>query len=422
MLALDHRLVGRFGRQQKPCALLRHVMSAGLCCVRGQDRPGRHTLFASPVESLIQEILSDCLHLLYVHKRPSSRLIFIKSYSNMDIFVIDLHAYTTALTHKEPDVPKGPLTPDGVRRRLCSIFIDLRRSRETRPTAGEVLAAFIEGAKKPESTWSKVPIPSERQVQSILQRFRNGLGQNPGLDQPWTLAISGEYGISSELNQTLLRVWAMCLLTRQPFTVRQARWVDRLRWRYYPHRSPDREFEVFDGGVGQTYEETWEYAARELIAEATGEPLDTSDLDARMIMDHRHVGLAIQAGLILTPPAPGDPPPIGEVDPITWQSIERPWGIDEILMPLNNPLEAEGFYYAWQRTFETGTRWRQLSYEERAEICEAVAERLVASGGEPIRTPTDLLKIAGVTKWGDYTQLWEFEEQWTDEDEQEADE
>jgi hypothetical protein len=78
MLALDHRLVGRFGRQQKPCALLRHVMSTGLCCVRGQDRPGRHTLFASPVESLIQEILSDCLHLLYVHKRPSSRLTFIK--------------------------------------------------------------------------------------------------------------------------------------------------------------------------------------------------------------------------------------------------------------------------------------------------------------------------------------------------------
>lgn len=72
--------------------------------------------------------------------------------------------------------------------------------------------------------------PKLNAVQKIMQQRRKiAEGVDTNLDAPWSLGLSAIYRIPSEANPELIEVWKWCFVVGLTFTVREARWVARLR-------------------------------------------------------------------------------------------------------------------------------------------------------------------------------------------------
>ena len=109
-----------------------------------------------------------------------------------------------------------------------------------------------------------------------------------GLEAAWSLGVSTrpDYGITPEATRTLLAVWKYTLAMGHVLTIREARWVARLR-------------SAFDGSrIAEIFAHAYEYSVRERICEILNKPIDTTDLDANMYIEDRERYVYLALGLI----------------------------------------------------------------------------------------------------------------------------
>jgi len=175
-------------------------------------------------------------------------------------------------------MPRGPRTPADVRVKVVEAFLELRENSRLAGGTEEPIAKEVREAlrKKMEVARSPHALPSLRQVQAILTetRRKNLLPENK--DSPWSLAISQSYGIPSDANGILLEMWAYCLTLNRNLTIRQAQWIDRLRYIPAAVENHDRLY-------------TWAslYAGREKAALLAGQEPNNMDLDAFLALDKK---------------------------------------------------------------------------------------------------------------------------------------
>lgn len=111
-----------------------------------------------------------------------------------------------------------------------------------------------------------------------------------GLEAPWSLGVSAqpEYGITPEATGDLLAVWKYCLAIGHVFTIREARWVARLRDAIAEHKSR----------IGELFAYAQEYAIREQVCKILNRQIDTTDLDAELGIRDRERYVYRSLGLI----------------------------------------------------------------------------------------------------------------------------
>ena len=149
-------------------------------------------------------------------------------------------------------------------------------------TAKTVLARYIELEGRPVSLstvekklaeWRRnQTIPPAK---AILPREKGPLG----LEAPWSLGVSAqpEYGITPESTGDLLAVWSYCLAIGLVFTIREAKWVMRLRNAITDQKRTTAELFAF----------AYEYAVREQICKILNKQMDTTDLDGKLGINDR---------------------------------------------------------------------------------------------------------------------------------------
>jgi hypothetical protein len=159
--------------------------------------------------------------------------------------------------------------------------------------------AEVQAKEHKEGNASAIPqalldsVPSVRTVERVLKReweplseeakgqYRSSIQKADELDQPWSIAASIKNGLPDSALGDLLAVWKLTILLKQTdpypvwtFTIRQARWVARLR------------AALPDAGTSLLFRSATLYSRRERTAESQGGQLDTSDLDAELAFQH----------------------------------------------------------------------------------------------------------------------------------------
>lgn len=76
-------------------------------------------------------------------------------------------------------------------------------------------------------TGKKYSLPTDRTVRNILARA--GSPKKETIDRTWSLGASAKYNIPSEASSDLLKIWKWCILVGREFTIREAKWVARLK-------------------------------------------------------------------------------------------------------------------------------------------------------------------------------------------------
>jgi hypothetical protein len=134
----------------------------------------------------------------------------------------------------------------------------------------------------------RTPKPST--IEKQISKYRNHLTSPLGLEAPWSLGVSAqpEYGISPEATSALLAVWNYCLAIGHAFTIREARWVARLRPAFDGRYNP----------TGELFAYAYEYAIRERICKILNKQIDTADLDAELFIKERERYVYRSLGLI----------------------------------------------------------------------------------------------------------------------------
>ena len=101
--------------------------------------------------------------------------------------------------------------------------------------------------------------------------------RKPGLESPWSLGtLSKPENINMEIaSGDLLAVWRYCLAIGHTLTLREAKWVTRLR----SVPIVDRE------RIGLLFQFAHDYALREQVGEILNIPVETKDLDGELGMN-----------------------------------------------------------------------------------------------------------------------------------------
>ena len=107
------------------------------------------------------------------------------------------------------------------------------------------------------------------------------------LEEPWCVGLLPKYPMQPEALPALLEVWKVSLTKREPLTIREAQWVSRL-YSFVKGRHQLRNWAKY-------------YANRELAAEATQVPLDTSAADTALAMDLWESATAFVTGIAALP-------------------------------------------------------------------------------------------------------------------------
>ncbi len=155
-------------------------------------------------------------------------------------------------------------------------------------------------AQLPESLklWGGPNWPGKDVIQDRLRKtIRPNLeGRAPEvklLDKFWSMGafdVPGS-GISPEAANDLIEVWKYCLAIGHIFTIREAKWVNRLR---IAVKAETRR-------TGYLFAFAYEYAIRERISEILKTPMDTRDLDGRLSDVHYDWDYAVFRSLNMIP-------------------------------------------------------------------------------------------------------------------------
>jgi hypothetical protein len=151
----------------------------------------------------------------------------------------------------------------------------------------ELTAREFRDKLAPEISAKGFPVPG---VDWFRKRMRQVRDVQDDQDKPWSLgalASPVHVQIPNEAVPDISAVWKMCLISGQPFTVRQARWVARLRG-LVPEHTPGQDDRVELHRWASTYSGReiahMAEAAKSLDHSRRSADLDTSDMDAALMM------------------------------------------------------------------------------------------------------------------------------------------
>jgi len=169
--------------------------------------------------------------------------------------------------------------------RLTEKELDLlARAATERPgeTAKTVLARYIDlGGRRVSLSTVEKKLAEWRRNETILPaKATLPREERPlGLEAPWSLGVSvqPEHGITPDSTGDLLAVWNYCLAIGRVFTIREAKWVARLRNAITDQKGTTAELFAF----------AYEYAVRERICEILNKQMDTTDLDGKLGINDR---------------------------------------------------------------------------------------------------------------------------------------
>jgi hypothetical protein len=218
----------------------------------------------------------------------------------------------------------------------------------------------------------KLPVPSEQTTVKLISKIRQEMPEHDELENPWSLAVSEAYGIPPEAYDCLLEIWKWSLIVGRKFTIREAKWVSKLRLiRAIPfHRL------LFEAAC---------YALEERISKLLKEDFrNSASLDAQFIFSDSLAGRKVRGDAI-------DTGILKVVLPLPERqeyekTLIQAWGHGLLLLLMDKPhslavevdlfgadlsQEADlqgdwGMVYAlWLRRLSEGRRWANLSRERK---------------------------------------------------------
>jgi len=131
----------------------------------------------------------------------------------------------------EENMPIGPKIPQRLKTRICQLFLDMR-ANDAKTNAHMIGEAIRdeEHRRDPElpDGW-----PSDSAVRKILAPLRNPEANKSvdDDDRPWSLAALAFCDIPPDAVPEITKNWAMRIIyrTNHPLTIRQAKWIAKLR-------------------------------------------------------------------------------------------------------------------------------------------------------------------------------------------------
>lgn len=217
-------------------------------------------------------------------------------------------------------------------------------------------------------------IPAVETLEKLISRARN-YPTSP-FDEPWSLGVSPqpEYGITPESTGDLLAVWNYCLAIGHVFTIREARWVARLRNAIADHKR----------ATGKLFAFAYGYALRERTCEILNKQIDTIDLDSELGLNDSELFVYHVLGLVPKLAVPFHPREAEEANEflthwafgksaatnIAVQNIPKAArndtdGLHKLLHCTENlPAEQDRIYAALLLFLSKGPRWKTLSVQE----------------------------------------------------------
>jgi len=144
-------------------------------------------------------------------------------------------------------------------------------------------------------------MPSIRSIRVYLSKWRNDR-KAPARDRdaPWSLGMSEGNDLPDDATGVLLTVWkhAMTQAYDAPFSIRIAKWVNKLRWS--PEAGGTSQGEV--GNLNKLYDLAVRYAARErrvyMVKDTAG--MQTGFLDSAVMFTDAELNLATRLGYEFT--------------------------------------------------------------------------------------------------------------------------
>ena len=224
----------------------------------------------------------------------------------------------------------------------------------------------------------KLKPPSKDKMLKLFQMAPEKTDQ----DNPWSIAKSLQYGLSSEATGDLLDIWSSCLAVGRDFTIRQAKWACYLRSaRLIGDDEKLTDFTLYYFSV--------RYAIRERICQALKIELNTTDIDALLRLEATEISIALRVGVldkyILGMDIPNILPQSGinginvEYPDIVWNvlydlGITYDW--DYSLYSLHSPawmdnrakVEVNHLYAYWLKYIGKSPRWEEFSEKAKCEI------------------------------------------------------
>ena len=131
------------------------------------------------------------------------------------------------------------------------------------------------------SNWPGIDVIKDRLRKKIRPNLENRSPEVKGLDEGWSLGASGKNEISTEATADLLDAWKHCLAIGHTFTIREAKWVARIRTAIRTSQN------IYQYRGALLFGYAHEYAIRERISEILGSPMDTRDLDGNLCFSER---------------------------------------------------------------------------------------------------------------------------------------
>lgn len=278
--------------------------------------------------------------------------------------------------------------------RLTEKELDLlARAASQRPgeTAKTVLARYIELEGRPVSISTVEKKLAEWRRNETIPPAKATLPteERPlGLEAPWSLGVSAqpEYGITPEATSDLLAAWNYCLAIGHVFTIREARWIARLRNAITDHK----------GRIAKLFGFAYEYALRERICKILNKQMDTADLDGKLGINDRERFVYRALGLIprlVIPFRPREPEePINFLEylacPTSTAPITTVFNVPKVARETddsnelrklfrhveNLPDEQDRMYAALLLFLSKGPKWDTLSVQDYLSILSGLRE------------------------------------------------
>ena len=283
----------------------------------------------------------------------------------------------------------GPAITPKIERLIGETYYELEYEMGEEPIAKVVLnKAKQKYDNDPKLKYSH--FPKLRKVQDIIQNIRDEQSKSnkdkPELDKSWSLGSLDKYPITPDVLPTVGLMWRCCLALDMPFTIRHARWLDRLFIPLTWHLE-GKTIEAHGEHFIAYYDWIKRYVIREKVDQFLERSCDTSDLDAVLFMDYREYWGAIILGKIEFNKSDEVPHEL-DIGETKLESVypDESIGIIAVRMALPEldsyrpttkfsmcePNCEFGFAH-WVTYFSHGPNWGKLSVEERIEIIDWLA-------------------------------------------------
>jgi len=168
----------------------------------------------------------------------------------------------------------GPRLDPKAEKLIVELWMNLYKKNKKEPSANTVLAACQRYLST--NKIKNINLPKIRKVQDILAEARlNNEGLPPyekKYQEPWSMATLNEYPIPSDDISIVMQAWRYSIIYKEPFTIRQAKWISRL------NRIP-----FLKNSMMKLWLMAYEYAKKEESSLISKKDFNTFDSDLRII-------------------------------------------------------------------------------------------------------------------------------------------